>query len=167
MRSYELRQSIRCPKKYGETTKERKFMLPPAFNLDLMLEQRDPQTSLDERYIRNAAALPELADLPRGSSDGVGGEEKSSGDALMIHGYTVADYQQTYHSVVDPVLCRPCGKLAPYSLELGFTIKEQLFEELAYPTLQVSEHADGRVEVTERFCVLRPTPFIDCKGEQW
>lgn len=166
MRSYELRQSIRCPKKYGETIKERKITLAPAFSVDLMLEQWDPQRPLDERYIRNAAVLPELSGLPRGG-EGVGGEGTSSGGALTIHGYTVADYQQTYRSVVDPVLYRPCGTLEPYSLDLGFAIKEQLFEQLAYPTLQVSERVDGKVEVTERFCVLRPTPFIDCKGEPW
>ena len=85
----------------------------------------------------------------------------------MIHGFTVPEYQQTYHSVVDPLLCSPCGQLTAYSLELGRTIKEHLFRELAYPTLQFSEQPNGKVEVMERFCVLRPTPFIeiDSKGE--
>lgn len=142
-------------------------MLPPAYSLDLMFEQRDPQKPLEERYIRNAAVIPELTDLPRGGAEDVSTEEKSYGGPLMIHGYTVEDYQRTYHSVVDPVLYRPCRKLAPYSLALGFTIKEQLFKELAYPSLHILERPDGKVEVTEQFCILRPTPFIDCKGEQW
>lgn len=165
---YELRQSIRCPKKYGEVIKERNFLFAPPVDLELMFEERDPQKPLDERFIRNAAVLPDLSDLPY-SPEAVKTEERTSSDALMIHGYSVEDFQQAYHSVVDPLLYRPCGKLRPYSLELGFTIKEHLLEELAYPTLEMSEHPDGKVEVMERFCVLRPTPYIDIdyKGDQW
>ncbi|XP_012732808.2 uncharacterized protein C22orf31 [Fundulus heteroclitus] len=169
MRPYELRQSIRCPKKYGETIKERNFLLAPPFDLELMFQERDPQRPLDERYIRNAAVLPGLSDRPRGRQPAVGTEERSPGGELMIHGYSVEDFQRTYHSVVDPLLYRPCGKLRPYSQELGFTIKGRLLEELAYPTLEMSQSPDGKVEVKERFCVLRPTPYIDvdCTGDPW
>lgn len=168
MRPYELRQSIRCPKKYGETIKERNFLLAPSCDLELMFEDRSPQKPLDERYIRNAAVLPDLSDPPH-SPKAIQTEERTSSSALMIHGYSVEDFQQTYHSVVDPLLYRPNGKLRPYSLELGFTIKEHLLEELAYPTLHISEGPDGKVEVKERFCVLRPTPYIDidCKRDPW
>lgn len=162
MRPYGLRQSIRCPKKYGETIKERKYLLAPAYDLHLVWEQKetDHKKPLDDRYIRNAAALPDLLDLPR-SNRVVTTEEGNSSDELMIHGFTVRDYQQIYHSVVDPLLFKPCGKLAAYSLELGHTIKENLFRELAYPMLQMAEHPKGKVEVMERFCLLRPTPCID------
>ncbi|KAK5601717.1 hypothetical protein CRENBAI_021696 [Crenichthys baileyi] len=168
MRPYELRQSIRCPKKYGEITKERNFLLAPPFDLELMFEERDSQKPLDERYIRNAAVLPDLSDMPR-RPEAVVMDKRTSSGTLMIHGYSVEDFQQTYHSVVDPLLYRPCGKVRPYSLELGFAIKEHLLEELAYPTLEISERADGKVEVTERFCVLRPTPYIeiDCTVDPW
>ncbi|CAG6004055.1 unnamed protein product [Menidia menidia] len=172
MRPYDLRQSIRCPKKYGETIKERKYMLAPTHDSEVWCEQRkgDPQKPLDNRYIRNAAVLPDLSDLPQSTEvvrNKRGTKERTSSDDLMIHGFTVPDYQQAYHSVVDPLLFRPSGKLIPYSFELGFTIKEHLFKELAYPTLQITELPNGKVEVTERFCVLRPTPHIevDCKGE--
>lgn len=167
MRPYDLRQSIRCPKKYGETIKERQCMLAPRYKSDIMCEQRevDQQKPLDSRYIRNAAVIPDL-NLPHRTRC-VSNEEKTSSGDLMMHGFTVPDYQQTYHSVVDPLLLSPSGQRTAYSLKLGHTIKEHLFEELAYPKLQVSEHPNGKVEVTERFCVLRPTPYIDVdlKGE--
>ncbi|XP_031716476.1 uncharacterized protein C22orf31 [Anarrhichthys ocellatus] len=128
--------------------------------------EADPQKPLDDKYKRNAAVLPDLK-LP-GSDGALTTEERTSGSLstrqpgpLMIHGFTVPEYQQTYHSVVDPLLLRPCGKLAAYSLKLGRNIKEHLFEELAYPTLQISEQSNGKLELMERFCVLRPTPFID------
>nr|XP_020455804.1 uncharacterized protein C22orf31 homolog [Monopterus albus] len=174
MRPYGLRRCIRCPKKYGETIKERKYMLAPSQTLDCMNEhsEADPAKPLDERYIRNAAVLPDV-ELPRidrafsaeektpssMSTGQCGGPQHQPG--LRIHGFTAAEYQQTYHSVVDPLLLSPCGTLAAYSLELGRNIKERLFKELAYPMLQISEYSDGKVEVVERFCVLRPTPLID------
>ncbi|KAL6116190.1 uncharacterized protein ACO6RY_00864 [Pungitius sinensis] len=173
MRPYGLRQSIRCPKKYGETIKERNYTLAPSYDLDLLCEpsKADPQKPLDDRYIRNVAVLPDFK--PPHSDGGLAAEEKppsslsvSQPEPLVIHGFTVPEYQRTYHSVVDPLLLTPCGKLAAYSLELGRNIKEHLFEELAYPTLQISEQPNGKMELMERFCVLRPTPFIaiECNG---
>uniref|UniRef100_A0A3Q1ALG2 Uncharacterized protein n=1 Tax=Amphiprion ocellaris TaxID=80972 RepID=A0A3Q1ALG2_AMPOC len=136
--------SIRCPKKYGETIKERQCMLAPRYESDLVYEQRegDPQKPLDDRYIRNAAVIPDLSQPHRARV--VSTEEKTFSGDLMIHGFTVPDYQQTYHSVVDPLLSSPSGEHTAYSLELGHTIKEHLFEELAYPKLQVSEHPNGK-----------------------
>ncbi|XP_062275466.1 uncharacterized protein C22orf31-like [Scomber scombrus] len=168
MRPYGLRRRIQCPKKYGETTKERKYMLAPNHDLDFECKQSeaDSQKPLDARYIRNAAALPDLH-LPH-SDKALTFKENSSDrlptsqpGPLMIHGFTVPEYQHTYHMVVDPLLFSSCGQLSAYSLELGRTIKEHLFNELAYPTLQLSEQPNRKVEVMERFCVLRPTPVID------
>ena len=122
-----------------------------------------------ERFSRNAASLPDL-EPSQGSPAARAAQEvwtlTTNGQAtepLVIHGYTVPEYQLAYHSVVDSLL--PRGET--YSLELGRTIKEHLFEELAYPTLHISEQPDGRMEVVECFCVLRPTPHIavDVKGE--
>nr|XP_043888531.1 uncharacterized protein C22orf31-like [Solea senegalensis] len=169
MRPYGLRRSIRCPKKYGEAIKERTSMLAPSQDLDLVSEQSEahPQKkTLDDKYIRNAAVVPDLKQTC--DEEALSTEDKTCSCAstsqpcsLMIHGFTVPEYQQMYHSVVDPLLLSHCGKLTAYSLQLGRNIKEQLFTELAYPTLQISEQPNGRVEVMERFCVLRPTPFID------
>lgn len=154
---YGLRQIIRCPQKYGEN------------NVERTNSSADPQKPLDERHIKNAAVIP---DLRRPSTTrAVPAEERTTASSpLMIHGFTLPDYQQVYHSVVDPLLLSPCGKPKAYSLELGRTIKEYLFQELACPSLQISEHPNGEVEVEERFCLLRSTPLIDldCTGEpQW
>lgn len=165
---YGLRRSIRCPKKYGETIKERKCTLVPSFNLDLVCEQSeaDAQKPLDDRHIKNAAILPNLKQHHGNGAlkneDRISSSESAGHTGpLMIHGFTVPEYQQTYHSVVDPLLFSACRKPAAYSLQLGQNIKEHLFRELAYPTLQISEQPNGKLEVTERFCVLRPTPFFD------
>ncbi|XP_034556528.1 uncharacterized protein C22orf31-like isoform X2 [Notolabrus celidotus] len=169
MRPYGLRQSIRCPKKYGETVKERTYMPAPRCDLDLVCEQSegDSQKPLDDRHIKNAAVLPEELPHRDRALDTTDKTLNSQPGPLLIHGFTVPEYQQTYHSVVDPLLLSPSGKLTAYGLELGRNIKERLFEELAYPTLQISQQTNGKVEVLERFCVLRPTPFIDIdrKGE--
>lgn len=174
MRPYGLRRSIRCPKKYGEHIKERTNIWASSDNQDLKPKpsEEDPQKPLDVRYTRNAAVLPDLrpphSDEPLTfkDKDSVSGPTSQAGP-LMIHGYTVPEYQHTYHLVVDPLLCAPCGGLTAYSLQLGRTIKEHLFEKLAYPMLQITELPNGKVEVMERFCVLRPTPYIDIdsKGE--
>lgn len=160
---YGLRQSIRCPKKYGETIKERKCVLVPRFDLDVAFEQNgaDSQKPLHQRYIKNAAVLPEPALHHTDHKKMPSGVSKSLTGPLLIHGFTVAEYQDTYHAVVDPLLFTACGKPRTYSLELGRRIKEHLFAELAYPTLQLSEGLNGEVGVMERFCVLRPPPVID------
>lgn len=169
MRPYGLRQSIRCPRKYGETITKRKYMLVPSCEVGTDCEQSDADRHrpLHDRYVRNAAILPDL------HSDGARPAKRRSSTRcvctaqplpplpLMIHGFTTLEYRQMYHAVVDPLLLRAGGRPMAYSLELGRLIKENLFEELAYPTLQISEQSSGKVEVTERFCVLRPTPVID------
>lgn len=166
MRPYGLRQSIRCPKKYGETITRRKYILAPSCETGTNCEQNsvDSHRPLQDRYIRNAAVLPDL------HNDGVRPAKKrtfahrvltAQSQPLMIHGFTTLEYRQMYHAVVDPLLLSAAGRPVTYSLELGRLIKEHLFEELAYPTLQISEESSGKVEVTERFCVLRATPVID------
>lgn len=166
MRPYGLRQSIRCPKKYGETITKRKYMLAPSCEAGTDCERNnvDSNRPLQDRYIRNAAILPDLR------SDSLPPAKKrtsahcvltAQSQPLMIHGFTTLEYRQTYHAVVDRLLFSAGGRPVTYSLELGRLIKEHLFEELAYPTLQISEESSGKVEVTERFCVLRPTPVID------
>lgn len=140
------------------------------FGLDVWNEQKDADRvprELDERYNRNAAILPDLHVTlnDQGQSDicsngVVTYESDPKSGPLMIHGFTVAEYQHMYHLVVDPLLLSPCGKPRTYNLELGRTIKEHLFTELAYPMLQMFE-SQGTVNVVERFCLLRTTPSMD------
>lgn len=162
-RHYALRQSVRCPKKYGNTILERKLTLAPSYDLEPACEQIDLSRPLDMRYKKNAAVIPDI--FPSCSSSVVTREESISISPVEIHGFSVADYQQVYHAVVDPLLFSPSGKPRAYSLELGRTIKENLFQELSYPLLQSTENSNEKVEVTEKFCLLRPTPRIDvdCK----
>lgn len=144
--------------------------MSPRHVRDFTGEQNKEDPQKDE-YIKNTAVLPDLK-VPLSdracATEGTITSSVSFGEAgPLIHGFTVPEYQLTYHSVVDPLLFSPAGKLAAYSLELGRNIKEHLFRELAYPTLHISELPNRKVEVTERFCVLRATPFIDIdsKGE--
>lgn len=138
-------------------------MLVPQFDLDIAFEQNgaESQRPPQERYIRNAAVLPEFRPAHTGDKKPPNSASKCQAGTLMIHGFTVPEYQHIYHTVVDPLLFNPCGKPRTYSLELGRRVKEHLFAELAYPTLQMSEQPNGEVEVIERFCVLRPPPVID------
>ena len=174
MRPYGLRPSMRCPKKYGEGTKERPDML--GITCDLWPEKSGgyfPKPQPD-RFRRNAAVLPEL-DQAASAETSLTAQERVTicgpmpcqSAPLMIHGYTVPEYQQTYHSVVDPLLNTPCGERKAYSPELGRTIKEHLFAELCYPVLQITEQKGEKLEIVERFCVLRSTPHIevDMNGE--
>ncbi|XP_037367409.1 uncharacterized protein C22orf31 homolog [Talpa occidentalis] len=61
-------------------------------------------------------------------------------DTLTIHGLPTAGYQALYHAVVEPMLWNPSGTPKRYSLELGKTIKQKLWEALcrqaAPPDLQ-------------------------------
>lgn len=167
MRPYGLRRSIRCPKKYGESTTKRTYMLISTCEVGDNCEQSDAEAHrpLQDRYIWNAAILPDLDSdggrPPRRRISTCCVSTAQPPQPLMIHGFTTPEYQQMYHAVVDPLLSSAKGRPIAYSLELGRLIKEHLFEELAYPTLQISEQSSGKVEVTERFCVLRPTPVID------
>ncbi|XP_057694563.1 uncharacterized protein C22orf31-like [Corythoichthys intestinalis] len=174
MSSYGLRPHIRRPKKYGDATKERSYMLAPKKNLDWWNEDEEAcvQRRLDDRYRRNAAILPDLhvnfGDKAQGdicSKSDLTCESEPETGLLMIHGFTVSEYQNLYHLVVDPLLLSPSGKPYSYSLELGRTIKEHLFTELAYPMLEIFESQET-VNVVERFCLLRTTPNIDmdCNG---
>lgn len=179
MRPYGLRQSIRCPKKYGEgVVKERPDMSALVGNDPdpIQPEQNREETTRkarEDRCRRNAASLPDLypspGDEPLAPQNGgsTAGGPPSPQEHLLIHGYTVPEYQRAYHSVVDPLLSGLCGAVRAYSLELGRTVKCHLFQELCYPTLQITEQSDGRLEVVERFCVLRSTPFVavDMSGE--
>ncbi|KAK7904306.1 hypothetical protein WMY93_016913 [Mugilogobius chulae] len=56
---------------------------------------------------------------------------------LLIHGYTVEEYQHRYHSVVDDMLVYSNGRPRPYSLALGRKIKQRLWEKLNRPLVSV------------------------------
>ncbi|KAG8521250.1 putative protein C22orf31 [Galemys pyrenaicus] len=51
-------------------------------------------------------------------------------DTPTIHGLPTDGYQALYHSVVEPMLWNPSGTPKRYSLELGKTVKQKLWEAL-------------------------------------
>nr|XP_015215368.1 PREDICTED: uncharacterized protein C22orf31 homolog [Lepisosteus oculatus] len=69
-----------------------------------------------------------------------------SDEPLLIHGLSVEEYRQVYHSVVEPMRMNSKGRPKPYSLELGRRIKQRLWEALHCPRLQEIVHPDGRVQ---------------------
>ncbi|KAK7909737.1 hypothetical protein WMY93_014421 [Mugilogobius chulae] len=59
------------------------------------------------------------------------------GSPVLIHGrYTVEEYQEIYHCVVDPMLTYPTGHPRPCSLALGRRIKQRLWEKLNKPLIR-------------------------------
>ncbi|XDV39131.1 hypothetical protein PO909_008414, partial [Leuciscus waleckii] len=99
-------------------------------------------TGLEERYFKNAAVLLDIrpaVSVPDGD------------EPISIHGYSVEAYQDIYRSVVEPMMKTPSGRQRPYSLKLGWKIKQRLWEALNRPSLEETEHPDGRVRITESF----------------
>ncbi|XP_063070725.1 uncharacterized protein LOC134461812 [Engraulis encrasicolus] len=127
---------------------------------------------LDERYIKNAAVLPDLRQptpapappqtfTPKPScSNGSLAQEVP----LKIHGYSVEHFKRIYHSVVDPKLTTKSGNPRPYGLEMGRVIKQRMWETFNCPSFVETEAADGRVWISEAYCSpnLKPhAPLID------
>ncbi|KAL0170561.1 hypothetical protein M9458_035157, partial [Cirrhinus mrigala] len=106
---------------------------------------RDPldhsySCGLEERYLKNAAILPDLR--PAASSSSV---------TPLCQAEDVQGYQDIYHSVAAPVMKTRCGRHRPYSLELGLEIKQHLWETLSCPSLVETEQPDGRILIAESF----------------
>lgn len=113
---------------------------------------------LEERYIQNAAVLPDLRPLPPApapvpshhSSSNSG--QPSQNKPLKIHGFSVEEYKRIYHSVVDPRMTTRTGHPKPYSLRRGRAIKQQLWKRLSCPSFQETVDADGMVWISESYC---------------
>ncbi|KAL0162036.1 hypothetical protein M9458_041432, partial [Cirrhinus mrigala] len=88
---------------------------------------------LEERYIKNAAVLPDVC--PAASVSPV--------TPLCQH-EDVQGYQDIYRFVAEPVMKTRCGRRRPYSLELGLNIKQRLWKTLSCPSLVETEQPDGR-----------------------
>ncbi|XP_055972542.1 uncharacterized protein C22orf31 homolog [Sorex fumeus] len=94
---------------------------------------------LENRYAEHVAATQSLP-WDTGTAAGKGGvllgpgrerqQLPSSENVLTIHGLPTEGYRALYHAVVEPMLRNPSGSLKRYSLELGKTIKQKLWEAL-------------------------------------
>ncbi|XP_063069023.1 uncharacterized protein LOC134460576 [Engraulis encrasicolus] len=131
---------------------------------------RQMKEPLDERYIKNAAVLPDLRQptpapapilTPKPSCcNGSLAQE----EPMKIHGYSVEHFKRIYHSVVDPKLTTKSGNPRPYGLEMGRVIKQRMWETFNCPSFVETEAADGRVWISETYCSpnLKPhAPLID------
>ncbi|XP_034539842.1 uncharacterized protein LOC117812951 isoform X2 [Notolabrus celidotus] len=98
------------------------------------------------------AELPSVSDVVPSTQPSTAPPDDSP---LMIHGYTVPEYQQIYHSVVDDMLRYKDGRLRPYSLDLGRRIKQKLWERLNRPAFTETVDENGLVNVNvsyKRLC---------------
>lgn len=126
---------------------------------------------VEDRYIKNAAVLPDLRPLPPvAPSPAQSSSEPQQSEPLLIHGHTVEEYQAIYHSVVDPMMKTKSGNDRPYSLALGRAIKQRLWERLFCPTIVERVDADSRVHITESFRAptlksFAPNFDVDISGE--
>ncbi|KAI3352742.1 hypothetical protein L3Q82_019320, partial [Scortum barcoo] len=119
------------------------------------------------------AQVQEVTPAPQASTSSlssVGAHEQSvpqSEAPLMIHGYSVEEYQKIYHSVVDEMLKYKSGCPRPYSLQLGRKIKQRLWEKLNRPRFTTEEAEDGRLIITESYGegVYPPLIDVDISGE--
>jgi hypothetical protein len=122
-------------------------------------------TGLEERYLKNAAVLPDIRPAVSVSSVDVCQQD----EPVSIHGYSVQAYQDIYRSVVEPMMKTRSGRRRPYSLKLGLKIKQRLWETLNCPSLVETEHPDGRVLITESFSTtsrsLAPQIHVDISEE--
>uniref|UniRef100_A0A9J7YA81 Uncharacterized protein n=2 Tax=Cyprinus carpio TaxID=7962 RepID=A0A9J7YA81_CYPCA len=90
---------------------------------------------LEERYLKNAAVLPDIRPAASVSSVDVCPVPLcQQEEPVSIHGCSVQSYQDIYRSV-EPMMETRCGRQHRYSLELGLKIKQRLWETLNCPSL--------------------------------
>ncbi|XDV20117.1 hypothetical protein PO909_025494, partial [Leuciscus waleckii] len=91
---------------------------------------------LEERYLQNAAVLPDIHPAASVSSvDVCQLDVCQQEEPVSIHGSSVQGYQDIYHSVVEPMRKTRSGRHLPHSLDLGLKIKQRLWETLNCPSL--------------------------------
>ncbi|XP_041967916.1 uncharacterized protein LOC121724970 [Alosa sapidissima] len=128
---------------------------------------------VEERYIKNAAVLPDLRPLPPVAPSSAQSSSllcAALSEPLLIHGHSVEDYQAIYHAVVDPMLKTKSGNARQYNLGMGRAIKQRLWERMSCPTFVETVDVDGRVHITESFSTptlksYAPQIDVDISGE--
>ncbi|KAL0168210.1 hypothetical protein M9458_036432, partial [Cirrhinus mrigala] len=88
---------------------------------------------LEERYLKNAAVLPDIR--PAASVSSAAPPLCLPEEPISIHGSSMQAYQDVYRSVVEPMRKTHGGRQRPYSLELGLKIKQRLWQTLNCPSL--------------------------------
>ncbi|MGH0152783.1 UNVERIFIED_CONTAM: hypothetical protein FKN15_029025 [Acipenser sinensis] len=122
------------------------------------LEHLRQTEGLEERYIKNAAVIPDLRSREEVLEPGYSLPLASTAAArfpsgrdtpLQIHGMNVEEYRRVYNALVEPMLKTSSGSPRRYSLALGWQIKQRLYEALSCPSLQESEYTDRSVGFRE------------------
>uniref|UniRef100_A0A671K551 Uncharacterized protein n=1 Tax=Sinocyclocheilus anshuiensis TaxID=1608454 RepID=A0A671K551_9TELE len=107
---------------------------------------------LEERYMKNAAVLPDIQPAASVSSvDVCRAPLRQQEEPVSIHGHSIQGYQDIYCSVAEPMMKTCCGWHHPYSLELGLKIKQRLWETLSCPSLLEAKQPEGYILITESF----------------
>ncbi|KAM4592264.1 uncharacterized protein PAE49_007833 [Odontesthes bonariensis] len=129
---------------------------PPLEVLSLVPKPRDPIPPEDLPAVSPVALSLQPSRAPR-QDDG----------PLMIHNYTVEEYQNIYHEVVDDMLRFKNGRVRPYSLNLGLQIKQKLWERLNRPSLTTTISEDGlqTVHVSDGAGEYPPLHNVDVSHE--
>ena len=110
------------------------------------VEVEQQQDVPEERFIKNAAVLPDRCSddeqyssretLTRAASESVD-------EPLLIHGRSVTEYQQLFHSIVDPMMHHANGTPLEYTMELGREIKQKLWEAVSGPTYSPTDFTES------------------------
>ena len=129
-----------------------------ADNPDLLIRLNRPPTKhaeqermgdfsepLETRFLQNAAVLPECCIGPQISSPGRETliSVASNAPEVLIHGRSVAEYQQLYHSVLDVLVKRK------EHLSRSKKIKKRLWAELSGPRFHSTARPDTQPQLTE------------------
>ena len=117
---------------------------PPVHEQERMGDFREP---LETRFLQNAAVLPECCIGPHISSPGQETLISAASHApeLIIHGRSVAEYQQLYHSVLDVLVKRK------EHLSRSKKIKKRLWAELSGPRFCSTALSDTQPQLTQSF----------------
>ncbi|KAK6329156.1 hypothetical protein J4Q44_G00011340 [Coregonus suidteri] len=114
-------------------------------------------TKLDDSSLMTETSIPSPSSYPERSPTG----RTEAQEEPLIHGHSIPEYQQIYHSVVDSMLVTASVQPPRYSLNLGRRIKQRLWEALWCPTFTITQLTEGRVGVEETLGVRHYAPQID------
>ncbi|XP_042076145.1 uncharacterized protein C22orf31 [Haplochromis burtoni] len=150
--------STQRPRRRDRTVSQpRKRKRSPASRLS-----RPPKTSVPPSAIAHDD-LPVAKKLPpRPEPCSTNHQPTSSSDSpLKIYNLSVEDYQRVYHEVVDSRLTSKNGRKRPYSLELGRSLKQNLWERLNRPMVETSTNEDGLEEIDFMYGQKVKIPHFD------
>ncbi|KAF7690944.1 hypothetical protein HF521_011241 [Silurus meridionalis] len=122
----------------------------------------------EERYIKNAAVLPEFRPRPAAFASSAPLRKSNAASLretpLKIHNLSIPEHQRLYHSVVDMMLVKLNGEPHVYSMQLGLRIKQRLWRALKCPSIIESRqlYKNEQTYYSEIFSIPSKTSFAPC-----